>query len=88
MINKDTDRDIGNYILSRRKLLQPWKKEYVKFEHVDYDTVSILKTDDIDEAKVFHGISSHEYMRIEDDYFYSRWGLEPYNKRKKENNYD
>lgn len=62
----------NDYIISKRLLFKPWKKIYV----LERGFYGFTITENIEEAQVFKNLDQHGYMRIEDDFFFSRWKLE------------
>lgn len=62
----------NDYIISKRLLFKPWKKIYV----LERGFYGFTITENIEEAKVFENLEPSSYMRIEDDFFFTRWKLE------------
>ena len=62
----------NDYIISKRLFFKPWKKIYV----LERGFYGFTITENIEEAQVFRNLDPHGYMRIEDDFFFSRWKLE------------
>lgn len=66
------NKSYSDYIISKRLFFKPWKKIYVK----ERGFYGFSITDNLDEAQVFKNVDPGSYMRIEDDFMFSRWKLE------------
>ena len=60
---------MNNFVLVKRSLLMPWKKIYVKERLFNGYTT----TTKLEEAQVFEDLNIYSRMRIEDDFFFTRF---------------
>ena len=63
---------MNNFVLVKRSLLMPWKKIYIK-ERLFHGYTTTTK---LEEAQVFEDLDMYSMMRIEDDFFFTRFKFE------------